>query len=201
MALDLRHPQWKALLARDHADGTIQWSRSGSPSGWADFLVAPINPDGTRNLVLHRAEDEFEPKQLVILGLRPAGFSAHWSAGCRSCDRWVRTLFAVSQSDPFKCRTCSNLTYASVQKHDARSDLARRDPVGFAQSRARAPNTIHSQLVTAFLAERAQAYRPGRGWGKKSITSWSRMVAQVHEEFREKWGFELEEAGKVARGG
>jgi hypothetical protein len=166
---------------------------------WVNFLIAPVNSDGTRNLVLDSTRDEYEPKQLVVLGLRPAGFSRQWFAGCQGCDRWVKSLYAMNQHDRFRCRICSNLTYASVQKHDSRSDLARRDPVGFAQSRARAPQTVNSQLVTATLKlDALDPYRPGRGWGRRSTTSWSRMVAQVHEDFREKWGFELEDVGKVA---
>ena len=167
MKINLRDPQWKALLARDRAEGTLQWSdpRTGNPV-WANFILAPLNPDGTRNLVLHRTEDEFESKQLVSLGLRPAGFSRQWFAGCQGCDSWVRVLYATSQHDRFTCRNCSNLTYASVQQHDARLDFARRDLQGFVVSRARAPQTLRSQLITVSIASDAQnSYRPGRGMG------------------------------------
>ena len=67
--------------------------------GWVDFILGPVNPDGTRNLVLDRTADPYEPKQCVSLGLRSAGFAAHWHAGCRGCDRWVRALYAVGQHD------------------------------------------------------------------------------------------------------
>jgi hypothetical protein len=168
MRIDLRHPEWKSLLANDRAEGTLQWSRSGSPMGWVDFILGPVNPDGTRNLVIDRTGDEYEPKQLVVLGLRQAGFSSHWFAGCRGCDRWVRALYAISQHDLFKCRVCSGLTYASVQKHDSRLDCARRDPQGFLALRARAPQTTRSRAVTAFLVlEARDPYRPGRGWARK----------------------------------
>jgi hypothetical protein len=202
MKIDLRLPEWKSLLARDRAEGTLQWSRSGGSSGWADFLLAPINPDGTRNLVLDHTGDPYEPKQVVVLGLRPAGFSRHWFAGCRSCDRWVRTLFALGQHDPFTCRVCSGLTYRTTQTHDARLDFARRDRMGFLASRARAPKTLNSQWVTVSLAERAQdPYRPGQGWGRKSTTTWSRMVAGMRQDYIDRWGFPPEDAGRVARGG
>jgi hypothetical protein len=143
MKIDLRLPEWKNLLAKDRADGTAYWSRSGSSTGWADFLLAPIQPDGTRNLVLDTTGDDYEPKQVVVLGLRPAGFMVQWFAGCRGCDRWVKTMYAIDQHDQFRCRKCSNLTYASVQNHDARLDFARRDPFGFAESRAKAPKTAN----------------------------------------------------------
>ncbi len=189
--IDLRLPEWKALLSNDRAEGTLQWSnsRTGSPRAWADFLLAPLQPDGTRNLVLDRTGDEFEPKEVVVIGLRSAGFSSHWFGGCRSCDRWVRTLFAISQSDRFTCRVCSNLTYASVQKHDARLDLARRDPEGFLASRAKAPQTARSQLVTGSLAMEALDHgQSGRGWGRCSVTSGTRWVAAMRQEWEKRWG-------------
>jgi hypothetical protein len=204
MRIDLRHREWKALLSRDRAEGTLRWSdpQTGSLSGWADFLLAPVNPDGTRNLVLDRTGDEFAPKQVVVLGLRPAGFSRQWFAGCRSCDRWVRTLYAISQSDRFTCRICSNLTYASVQQHDRRLDQARRDPQGFVQSRSRAPKTVRSQLVTASLAYEAQDHgQSGRGWGRHSVTSGTRWLAAMRQDFIDRWGFPPEDSGRIARGG
>jgi hypothetical protein len=198
MALDLRHPSWKAVLANDRAEGTLHWKNTaaGSPR-WVNFLIAPVNSDGTRNLVLDSTRDEFEPKQLGSLALRSAGFARQWFAGCQGCDRWVRTLYAVSQSDRFRCRVCCGLTYASVQKHDARSDLARRDPVGFAESRARAPQTARSRAVTSFLeVEARDPYRPGRGWGKKSATTLSRMAERMRQEY-DRWRFPPEDSGKV----
>jgi hypothetical protein len=204
MALDLRHPEWKAVLANDRAEGSIHWSRSGNPRAWINFLIAPVNSDGTRNLVLDSTRDEYEPKQVVSLALRSAGFSRQWFAGCQGCDRWVKSLYALSQSDRFRCRVCCGLTYASVQKHDARSDLARRDPVGFARSRARAPQTVNSQLVTATLKlDALDPYRPGRGWGRRSTTSlpttpWTQMVDRMRQDYIDRWGFAPEDAGKVA---
>ena len=189
--IDLRDPEWKSLLARDRAEGTFQWSdsRSGGSTGWADFILSAVNPDGTRNLVLDTNADPYEPKQVVSLGLRPAGFSAHWFAGCRSCDRWVRVLYAISQSDRFTCRQCAGLTYRSTQTHDSRLDMARRDPQGFLQSRSQAPQTLRSQMVTASLAwEALDPYRPGRGWGRKSTTPWTRMVAAMQREWEDRWG-------------
>ena len=169
MKIDLRLPEWKSLLSNDRAEGSLSWSdsRTGSPTGWADFILAPVSSDGTRNFVIDRTGDEFEPKQVVSLGLRPAGFLRQPFAGCRGCDSWVKTLYVISQGDWFRCRKCSNLTYASVQQHDARLDFARRDLPGFVASRARAPQTLRSRLVTASIAfEARESYRRGRGWGK-----------------------------------
>jgi hypothetical protein len=197
MKIDLRDPQWKSLLAIGRAEGTLNWSdsRTGSPSGWADFVLSPVDPDGVRNLVLLRAEDEFEPREVVSLALRPAGFCAHWFAGCRGCDRWVRMLYAMNQHERFKCRACSNLTYWSVQKHDARLDFAKRDLAGFLASRAKAPQTVRSRAVTGFLVADAE------GWGRRSTTNWSRMADRMRQDYIDRWGFPPEDAGRIARGG
>jgi hypothetical protein len=155
-----------------------------------------MEPNGARrNLVLDTTGDEYESKQLVVLGLRPAGFSRQWFAGCRTCDRWVRTLYAVNQHERFRCRTCSNLTYWSVQKHDARLDFAKRDLAGFLASRARVPQTERSRAVTGFLVADAE------GWGRGSTTTLSRMVDQVRQDYIDRWGFPPEDAGRIARGG
>ena len=183
MKIDLRHPEWKSLLASDRAEGTVRWEK-----GWTDFILAPLQSDGTRNLVLDRTGDVYEPKQCVSLGLRSAGFSSHWFAGCRGCDRWVRTLYAISQSDLFKCRACSGLTYASVQQHDSRLDFARRDLAGFLASRATAPQTTRSRAITGFLSAGAQdPWRPGRGWAKKSVTGFDRGGAGLRREWEDSW--------------
>jgi hypothetical protein len=204
MAIDLRCPKWKTLLGSGRAEGTLYWSdsRSGSAMGWADFLLAPLSSDRTRNLVLDFTGDEFEPKQVVVLRLRPAGFSAHWFAGCRSCDRWVRTLFAIGQSDRFKCRVCAGLTYRTTQAHDARLDFARRDPEGFLASRATAPKTDKSRRVTEWLlAHGLKSYRPGRESGERALASLSRIAARWRQEYIDKWGFPPENCGRIANGG
>ncbi len=207
MALDLRHVKWKTLLARDRAEGTLDWSnpRSVAPMGWADFLLAPVNPDGSRNLVLDRTGDEYVDKEVIALALRPAGFCSLWFAGCRSCGKAVRTLFALTQNDLFRCRICSDLTYASVQSHDSRSDLARRDPAGFLESRSRAPRTPRSEMVTARLIiralDRGAESRRGRGWGRRSFTAWDRVIDEMRADFERRWGFRPEDAGRVARRG
>ena len=189
MALDLRHPKLKTLLTSDRAEGRLYWSdpRTGRPTRWADFLLASVNPDGRRNLVLDRTGDEYEDNEVIALELRPAGFSSYWFAGCRSCGNAVRTLFTVNQNDRFRCRICSDLTYASVQAHDARVDLAARDPEAFIEARARAPRTLRSHCVTYSLAQRAlerMAQRQrGRTWGRRSTTSWTRAIDEMRRDY------------------
>ena len=199
MALDLRHTKVKALLARDRAEGTLDWSdpRSGDSLGWADFLLTSVNPDGSRNLVLDRTGDEYLDKEVIALGLRPAGFCSLWFAGCRGCGKAVRTLFALTQNDLFRCRICSDLTYASVQSHDSRLDQAIRDPDGFLLARHQAPATPHSELVTSRLIIRAIARqaepRRGRGFGRRSTTSWTRAIDELRADFERRRGFPLED--------
>jgi len=78
--------------------------------------------------------------------------------------------------------------------------MVNRDPEGFLQTRSKAPQTPRSQMVTVSLALDAQdPYRPGRGWGRRSTTTWSRMVAQWRQDYIDRWGFPPEEAGRVAR--
>lgn len=101
---------------------------------------------------------------------------------CPGCQGAVEKIYIPWGSDRIGCRRCLGLQYRSVQTHDARLDHARRDPVGFLNSRAhlRSPR---SGLVTARLAHRALALsvgaRRGRGWGAKSMTSWKRAVAEI----------------------
>ena len=60
-------------------------------------------------------------------------------------------------------------------------------------------------MVTAWLAfeglQRATLPRKGRGWGRRSTTSWTRMAAQMRQEYIDRWGFAPEDSGRIARGG
>ena len=71
------------------------------------------------------------------------------------------------------CHQLSAATFERALKHDQAGGILHwtdsRDPVGFIQSRSRAPQTFNSQLVTMSLALAAQdPYRPGRSWGRRA---------------------------------
>jgi len=119
------------------------------------------------------------------------------------CGRRARKLFADRHWLKFICRRCAGLTYRSAQQHNSRLDLARRDREGFFESRARAPKALRSGLVTAHLLTDAtlNPYRPGRGWGRRPTTTWTRIADQLRQEYIDRWGFPPEESGRVARGG
>ena len=207
MKIDLGDGGWQSLLAQTTVEGTIEWRnmQTGTLHGWASYILGPTSENGAqRNLVLDTTRDEYPDRQVVRLELAPAGWSVpRWLARCpKHCERLARKIYAVHQGQTFSCWRCAGLSHRSAQQHDRRRDLARRDPVGFIQSRSRAPQTANSQWVTARLAYDAQiSGRPGRGWARNAVTSGTRAIAQMHREFRDRWGFELADVARIARGG
>jgi hypothetical protein len=186
-------------LQHDQITGTLQRTDGQMDDLTAPltFSLGPISVSGTRVLVIDSGDDR--RKQTIRLERARLGWYSGWLFRCPTdCGRRVRKLYALPKWMVFSCRKCAGLTYRSVQQHDSRVDLARRDPEGFIESRSKAPNTTHSQIVTVFLAERAQAScRRGRGWGKKSATTLSRMAERMCQDYID----HLEQARKVARGG
>ncbi len=166
-------------LKHDQIDGELPLTdnRTGEVNGQFSFSLGPVSRDGSRRLVIEPGDNR--RRQSIRLEPAQRGWYRSWLFVCPTdCGRRARKLFADRRWLKFMCRKCGGLTYASAQTHDSRLDLARRDPEGFIQSRARAPRTIHSQLVTSFLAlEALDPCRPGRGWGRRSTTPWSRVAA------------------------
>ena len=190
LCLDLLHPKWKETLRFHRISGTIEWrgQRGVVPRGWVDFHLNPIEANRSRLLVLDFNRDPEESKQRVILEETQVGISTRWLARCpKHCERRAQKIYAVHQGDRFCCWRCSGLTHRSAQQHDARIDLALRDPQGFLDARNRAPQTSHSCRVTSWLViravERETRLRKGRGWGRKSITAWDRVVAEMRAEY------------------
>jgi hypothetical protein len=146
-------------------------------------------------------------EQSIRLERAQRGWYSGWLFRCPTdCGRRARKLYALPRWMVFSCRQCAGLTYRSVQRHDSRLDLARRDPEGFIESRSRAPKTENSERATHwFVMEAMLPHRlgrtPGRSWGRKSTNPWSRMVAGMRQDYIDRWGFPPEDAGRVARGG
>ena len=183
--------------------GILRWtnSQAGEVTGEFSFSLGPVSEAGSRLLLIEPTSGG--RKQSFQMDRARLGWYAGWLFHCpTNCGRRVRKLYALPKWMVFSCRQCGGLTYRSTQTHDSRVDLARRDPEGFIQSRSRAPNTDKSRMVTAWLVMDAQnSYRPGRGWGRKSTTPVSRMVAQWRQEYIDKWGFPPEDSARIARGG
>jgi hypothetical protein len=183
-------------LQHSEIDGVIRWTDGPEVTDQLAFSLGPASEGGARQLVIDPGDDR--RRQLIRLERARLGWYSGWLFRCPTdCGRRVRKLYALPKWMVFSCRKCAGLTYRSVQQHDSRVDLARRDPEGFLQSRSKAPNTTHSQIVTVFLAERAQAScRRGRGWGKKSATTLSRMADRMCQEY-DRWRSPPEDSGKV----
>ncbi len=198
LCLDVLSPGLKALLNLPRASGSIEWNRGGALLARADVHLGTVEGDSTRPLALDfSGGDPYEPKQVLVLEAVQVGFSRRWYARCPDgCGRRVRKVYAPPGTHRFACRFCAGLQYRSVQQHDARLDLARRDPTGFLDARARAPRTLRSELVTGRLAMDACEYpvthrRHGGGWGRKSFTSWDRARQDLLRQFEEETGLRL----------
>ena len=194
--LDLFDPQWREALRQPRASGTIEWTRppSAAPLGRVDFHLSPIDEDGTRTLAFDFTGDPCEPYQVVTLERSRVGFSERWYARCPGeCGERARKLYWVPGQLEFACRRCAGLQYASAQQHDKRFDLARRDWVGFLESRAATPSTprclwVTERLHTAAVLQNACGPRRGRSWGRKSYTSLRRARDELRREFERRWG-------------
>ncbi len=188
--LDLGAPEVRKLLLAPKLSGEMNFPLDSphSPRAWAVFHLNPPEPDGTRLLVLDfSGGNPCEPKELLTLVWAAAGFTHRWLARCpRRCDRLVQKIYLLDSPPELGCWRCSGLTHRSAQQHDARVDLADRDPVGFLKSRNRAPATPRSRCVTTELAwkvfERRAGHRTGRGWGIASTGIFDRMENPTHEE-------------------
>ena len=186
--LDFHKSPWKEVLTNpEAASGKLLYrGQSGCPGWTAEFQLAPTT-DAAKRLTLDFSVTPVKPPQIVMLAQVPAGFTSRWCAICpKDCARKVRTIYIAGQPPTAACRVCLGLTYESVQQHDKRLDLARRDPTGFLESRSQAPKTPRSRTVTAWLAfaaiERDSKPRKGRTWGRRSTTWWTRLQAELRAE-------------------
>jgi hypothetical protein len=198
---------FEPALKHDQITGRLQWTdnQAGEVTAESVFSLEPVSRDGSRLLVIEATGEG--RKQSVQLERAQRGWYSGWLFQCPSdCGRRARKLYALPRWMVFSCRQCAGLTYRSAQQHDSRLDLARRDPEGFIQARSLAPKTENSGMATHWLVMEAmnthrRGRTPGRSWGRKSTTTWSRFDARMRQEYIDRWGFPPEDAGKVARGG
>jgi hypothetical protein len=154
---DLLDRRWKEILCLHQASGTLQWGSPGSlvPKEWLDFRLNPVEPDGTRSLVLDFTRDPNEPKEQLILEEVRVGFSLRWHAQCPGgCDGLVRKLYLV-EDGAVACWRCAGLQYRSAQRHDKRVDLCRRNPAEFVRGRSHL-GSERSRLVTSWILLEAE---------------------------------------------
>jgi hypothetical protein len=186
-------------LKHDQLTGLLQWTDNQAGEVTAEFVFSmePVSRDGSRLLVIEATGEG--RKQWVRLERAQRGWHFGWLFRCPTdCGRRARKLYALPLWMVFSCRQCAGLTYRSAQRHDSRLDLARRDPEGFIESRSLAPKTENSERATHWLVmEAMNTHRRGRGWGRKSITPWTRMAAKWRQDYNDR----LEQAGRIARGG
>jgi len=123
--------------------------------------------------------------QLRLVPFRPHLGGLRWFVECPKCGRRALKLYLPYGAAEVACRLCHGLVHRSAQQHDARLDLARRDPRVFLERRS-AHRGPRSRLVTAKLTLGAclamRAPRRGRGWRVKSMTSYTRAKDQPHAE-------------------
>jgi hypothetical protein len=194
---------FEPALKHDQITGTLQWTddQMDYVKVPLTFSLGPISASGTRVLMIDPGHDGRE--QSIRLERAQRGWHSGWLFRCPTdCGRRARKLYALPRWLVFSCRTCAGLTYRSVQQHDSRLDLARRDPDGFIEARSLAPKTENSQLATHWLVMEANlphrlGRTPGRGWGRRSITSGTRLDARIRQEYNDL----LEDAGRAARCG
>jgi hypothetical protein len=125
--------------------------RTGAPLLSVEFQLSPIQPNGTRKLVLDFRGDIDEPQDVVVLERVKVGFSLRWYAECPAvCGRRVRKLYVVPGSLNFACRQCAGLQHASAQAHDRRVDDCRRDAPAFWRARSNL-RSLRSQYRTVTL--------------------------------------------------
>ena len=195
-------------LQHDRITGILRWTDPRTEEVTAEFVFSlePVSRDASRCLVIEPGDKR--RRQSVRLERAQRGWHSAWIFLCPTfCGRAVRKLYSLPKwrqsSGPvvFCCRKCGGLSYRSTQTHDSRVDFARRDPSGFLASRARAPNTHRSRMVTNWLLMDAMnASRSGRGWSRSSVTSGNRAISQMHQEFRDRWGFGLADVARIASG-
>jgi hypothetical protein len=194
---------FEPALKHDAITGTLRWTNPGAVEVTTEFVFSlePASQDGSRRLVIDSDGDW--RKQSVRLERAQRGWYEGWLFRCPTdCGRRVRRLYALPKWMTFTCRMCGGLTYTTTQTHDARLDLASRDPLAFIQSRSGAPKTVKSRMVTFWLLMDAQdPYRPGRESGERAMASLTRMVARWRQEYIDRWGFPPEDCGRVAKGG
>jgi hypothetical protein len=167
-------------VARGRADAT--WTADSEPVVTGSFQVEEVTESGrSLDLEIHPAWAKRPLTARLLLPLR----RGRRFLQCPRCEKRFLRLYLPQGGTEVACRRCHGLVHRSAQRHDARIDLARRDPTGFLESRS-GLESLRSRLVTWRLMHDAlvakAAPRRGRGWGVKSTTSYTRAVRELLAE-------------------
>lgn len=125
-AIDLL--KMKEVLCLHRANGRLEWRSPGDvvPKQWLDFHLGPVEPDGSRLLVLDFDGDPCGAKTRVILEETRAGFDhRRWHARCPVCDGLARKIYLTPLTEESTLTEDSTLADRVV---DLRSDAVQRDP-------------------------------------------------------------------------
>jgi hypothetical protein len=125
--LDLRELARKGCFKAWHG-GRVGWSQGGNETASLGWRVVPEG--GGLVLALSyrvvRTGQDVEVR-VPLETTRPHFSGVRWWGRC-PCGRRAAKLHLAPGAVRFACRRCHGLTYASVQRHDARVDALRRDP-------------------------------------------------------------------------
>ena len=114
LRVDIRFMR-KAGLLRADTEGTLSWSRGGERTGWIRYRCCSNSIE-----LIYRARpaggDWIDIQERVAIETRDQPFGGTRSYFiCKACQRRCMVLYGGLK---FRCRTCSNLSYAS-QNEDA----------------------------------------------------------------------------------
>ena len=184
------------VLGEQGGSGSFEWRdrATGERLGLVLYHVGPAADDGRELALFVVRPPELLTRLLRLEAFRPQFGGLRWFLRCpvEGCPKRALKVFFDGHRGRFGCRSCLGLIHATAQEHDERVDLARRDPQGFLEARSRAPRTLRSRMVTASLIGDALLYPPnrscsGRGWGRKSLTTWDRVVAELRRDFERRF--------------
>jgi hypothetical protein len=176
LAIDLIRLNRAGFLDTSGRTDQVTWTRAGKPlaTGLIGLLVDEPTHRALAVCIALAGRAELLSAHLRLVAMHPHFGGARWFLVCPDCERRVLKLYVSSKGDRIGCRKCLGLTYRSAQEHDARVDLARRDPEGFSQARENL-TSLRSRMISCRLAEKALAAmaapRRGRGWERKDHES------------------------------
>ena len=186
LAIDLVALRRAGAFKAEGGSGTLTWTREQRRMGTCSWRLARESEGGGHLEVLAQVEGTREPiaARIALVAAAVGCGGVRWLLQCPAptCEARVLRLYVSHNAERIGCRGCLGLAHRSAQQHDARVDLARRDPRGFVESRAslRGPASAMATIRIAEQAlQRMAAPRRGRGWGRTSVTAWQRVLDRI----------------------